>query len=185
MDREAESVRRHALVFDIETIADLTPDNRDAISALAEARQMSAEAYGGLCPPVARVVCIASFDVAAQRLGALVDRTLLAGDAPDTLQIDDGSTDQSAFVPCAVEACDGEAQLLRRFGRMVEQHFEQANSQLVTYNGRGFDLPVLLHRSIKHRVREGCELLNRAATENRYRPLVHLDLMDVVTFGGA
>ena len=70
MDCEAESVRHNALVFDIETIADLTAENRDAIAALAEKREMTAEAFGGLCPPLARVVCIAWLDVAAQQLGA-------------------------------------------------------------------------------------------------------------------
>jgi len=77
------------------------------------------------------------------------------------------------------------ADVLRQFGRMVEQHVRQANAELVTYNGRGFDLPVLVHRSIKHRVTEGRELLVKALTENRYRPLMHVDLLDAVTFYGA
>ena len=185
VDCEAESVRRNGLVFDIETIADLTADNRDSIAALAQTREMTAEAYGGLCPPLARVVCVGWFDVAAQRLGAFFDRTLLAGDAPDALQIEDGSRAEPELVCCTLAGCEGEAQLLRRFGRTVEQHFQQPNPQLVTYNGRGFDLPVLVHRSIKHRVSEGCDLLSRGITENRFRPLLHLDLMDVVTFSGA
>ena len=184
MDCEAESVRHNALVFDIETIADLTAENRDAIAALAEKREMTAEAFGGLCPPLARVVCIAWLDVAAQQLGACFDRTLLAGDVPESLQVDAGAA-APELRRCALDACAGEAQLLRRFGGMVEQHFQRPNPQLVTYNGRGFDLPVLMHRSIKHRVSESSALLSRAITENRFRPLLHLDLMEVVTFSGA
>ena len=34
-------------------------------------------------------------------------------------------------------------------------------------------------------VHEGCELLMEAANESRYRPLLHIDLLDVVTFCGA
>ncbi len=74
--------------------------------------------------------------------------------------------------------------MLHRFGRMVEEHC-RTGGQLVTYNGRGFDLPVLIHRAIKHQVFDGREVLTRAATENRYRPRLHVDLLDAVTFFGA
>jgi hypothetical protein len=43
----------------------------------------------------------------------------------------------------------------------------RANLQLVTFKGRGFDLPVPIHRSIKHGVAEGRELLMEAANESR------------------
>jgi 3'-5' exonuclease len=75
--------------------------------------------------------------------------------------------------------------MLREFGGMVEKHLGQSNGQLVTYNGRGFDLPVLIHRSIKHGVSEGRQLLMKVMSENRYRPLMHVDLQDAVTFCGA
>jgi hypothetical protein len=72
-------MNHNALVLDIETVADLTAEDRDPIAALAEGRQMTPEQYGGLCPPLARVVCIAWLDVAAQRFGAFFDPTLCAG----------------------------------------------------------------------------------------------------------
>ncbi len=179
------SPQRNALVFDIETIADLTPATRDAVAVLATGRDMSAEDYGGLCPPLARVVCIAWLDTASQTLGALFDVTLHGGVAPRTLQVDDASNESQTTLQCELQSCDGEAQLLRAFGQRVVQHVGRPGAQLVTYNGRGFDLPVLVHRSIKHGVSEGRDLVAKALRENRYNPVLHVDLMDVVTFNGA
>jgi predicted PolB exonuclease-like 3'-5' exonuclease len=56
---------------------------------------------------------------------------------------------------------------------------------LVTYSGRGFDLPVLIHRSVKHGVTEGVALLHKAVREHRFNPQRHFDLLDSVTFYGA
>lgn len=173
---------RNVLVFDIETMADLTPDNREAVTALAAQRQVSPEDYGSLCPPLARVVCIGWYDLGAQKLGALFDASLCAGEWPRSVQVDAAAGDTRT---CEIQECQHEAEMLRRFGHMVVQHLGQPNPQLVTFNGRGFDLPVLIHRAIKHHVTEGRELLLKAALESRYRPLRHLDLLDAVTFCGA
>jgi DNA polymerase elongation subunit (family B) len=178
----ARAMKHNALVFDIETIADITPDNRDAITALSAKREVTAEDYASLCPPLARVVCIAWLDVTAQKLGALFDASLCTGECSQPMQVEGGDGNKRK---CELQGCEGEAEILRRFGRLVEEHLGQSNSQLVTYNGRGFDLPVLIHRSIKHRITEGRELLMKAMSENRYRPLLHVDLQDAVTFCGA
>ena len=47
----------HPLIFDIETIGDITADSRDEIAALAAGRELLPDAYAALCPPLARVVC--------------------------------------------------------------------------------------------------------------------------------
>ncbi len=172
----------HALVFDIETIADLTPENRDAVVKLAEARQMRPEDYGSLCPPLARIACIGVFDISAQNLHGLFDASLGNGSWPPSVDVTAG--DGTARV-CALRACAGESELLRAFGAMVEQHLGRSTGQLVTFNGRGFDLPVLIHRSIKHGVTTGRTLLLKAVNESRYRPLIHVDLLDALTFCGA
>jgi len=174
-----------ALVFDIETIADLTAENRDAVAALAEGRGMTPEQYGALCPPLARVVCIAWFDVAAGTLGAVFDATLCADAPPVSIHLEGGDGGESMPVEGAVCGCEGEAALLRQFGRTVEAHLQQPHAELVTYNGRGFDLPVLLHRAVKHGVQEGRALLLQAMHESRYQPRLHVDLMELVTFNGA
>ena len=173
---------RNVLVFDIETMADLTPDNRDAIAALAAQRELSPEDYGSLCPPLARVVCIGWYDVAAQKLAVLFDASLCAAQWPASVPIEGAPGDART---CHLQECQHEGELLTRFGHLVRQHVARPNPQLVTFNGRGFDLPVLVHRAIKHRITEGRELLLKAAMESRFRPLLHLDLLDAVTFCGA
>jgi hypothetical protein len=170
------------LIFDIETIGDIAADSRDEIAALAAGRELVPEAYAALCPPLARVVCVAWRDLAAQQLGAVFDATLCPGGTPAALPVEDG-VPGGAPLTCVLRGCDGEAALLATFGDLVEVHLAQSNGQLVTYNGRGFDLPVLIHRSVKHGVANGRSLLAAAMAESRYRPQRHIDLMDVVTFG--
>lgn len=178
-------VKDNVLVFDLETIADLTPVNCAAVAALAKGREMTPEAYGGLCPPLARVVCLSWLEVGAGKLGALFDASLCGSDlAPSMLWVEGGGEDRVAM-PCALQRCASETELLREFGRLVEWHLGQPGAQLVTFNGRGFDLPVLIHRSIKHGVTDARDLLLKAVAENRARPELHLDLLDLVTFCGA
>jgi hypothetical protein len=173
---------RHPLIFDVETIGEINDDHRDEIAALAAGRELPPDAYAALCPPLARVVCIAWFDPTVDRLAAVCDATLCPGDVPATVVADYGS---GRTLSCDVRGCDGEAALLRAFGQVTEQHLAQPNSRLVTYNGRGFDLPVLIHRSIAQDITDGRALLIKAMGENRYRPQVHIDLMEAVTFSGA
>jgi DNA polymerase elongation subunit (family B) len=181
----AESATRNVLVFDIETIADLTPVTHDAVAALAQGRDMTPEHFGSLCPPLARVVCIAWFDLATQGLGAVFDATFQAGTSQESIDVEDACGAERPPLRCALQVCTGEAQVLSAFGQRLVRHCAQTNPQLVTYNGRGFDLPVLVHRALKHGVAEGRDLLVKAARDNRYNPLLHVDLMDAVTFGGA
>ncbi len=181
----AESLKRNVLVFDIETIADLTPATHATVAALAQGRDMTPEHFGALCPPLARVVCIAWIDLATQCLSAVFDATLHAGTVQQYVEVEHSGGTASPPLRCALQACNGETQVLRAFGQQLVRHLAQANAQLVTYNGRGFDLPVLVHRALKHDVVEGRDLLVKAARDNRYNPSLHVDLMDVVTFGGA
>ena len=92
--------KRNALVFDIETIADLTPATRAAVAALAKGRDMTAEDYGGLCPPLARIACIAWFDITAQTLGACFDGTLPGGASPQSIDVEDDSGGVRSVVRC-------------------------------------------------------------------------------------
>lgn len=171
----------NALIFDIETIADLTPENRPAIAKLAKGRDKTPEDYGGLCPPLARVVCIAAYELQTEKLFAFFDDTLTGGPFPDGVDVDGGNT----TIPCAMVGCAGEATLLARFGAFLDVFLRGRDTRLVTYNGRGFDLPVLYHRSIALGVVPGRAAVERAARDPRYKPMLHIDLMDSVTFAGA
>jgi hypothetical protein len=69
---------------------------------------------------------------------------------------------------------------------MLEQFWKVANvvSEFVSFNGRGFDAPFLVIRSMVHDVKPTKDLLS-----NRYlssqRGCAHVDLMDQLTFYGA
>lgn len=69
---------------------------------------------------------------------------------------------------------------------MLEDFWEGAKSYdtFVTFNGRGFDVPFLLHRSVAHNVMPSCNLM-----EGRYlyqqKSVRHVDLLDQLTFYGA
>ena len=69
---------------------------------------------------------------------------------------------------------------------MLEDFWEGARGYdtFVTFNGRGFDVPFLLHRSITHRIKPSVDLM-----EGRYlyqqKNVRHIDLQDQLTFYGA
>ena len=76
----------------------------------------------------------------------------------------------------AIGGGKGEAQILRDFVRFVEDK----KPDLVTYNGRGFDLPVIASRCLKH----GIPFRHYfQAQDMRYRFSAsgHFDLMDYMT----
>jgi len=68
-----------------------------------------------------------------------------------------------------------EASLLRRFWELVEPV-----DRVTTYNGRRFDLPMILQRSLLHGVPVGRDLLGP-----RFQTRPHLDLADVLSLHGA
>ena len=78
---------------------------------------------------------------------------------------------------CLGDSAEGEAGLVRAFFRLVE-HYRPV---LVSWNGRGFDLPVLHYRALLHGVPAPAYWGGggRAAYGNRYG-MRHIDLMDVL-----
>ena len=80
-------------------------------------------------------------------------------------------------------ATDSEAELIRRFFDLIERH----TPQLVSWNGGGFDLPVLCHRALMHGLTAARFWeLGDDDREFRYNSYIgryhtrHLDLMDVL-----
>lgn len=80
------------------------------------------------------------------------------------------------------KVCRGdEKALLERFWRAVDHPRSSGPlPRLVTFNGRGYDGPVLMVRSAQLGVRP-----TRNLVPNRYRVREHCDLMDVLSFFGA
>ncbi len=75
-----------------------------------------------------------------------------------------------------------ELSLLKSFGDDMAAAGQSVN--LVTWNGRGFDMPVIMMRSLRHRLACGWYYANR---DMRYRfsPEGHCDLMDFLADYGA
>lgn len=71
-------------------------------------------------------------------------------------------------------------------GEMLEDFWEGAKSYdtFVTFNGRAFDVPFLLHRSVAQEVRPSVDLMGGRYLYQQ-KSAVHVDLQDQLTFYGA
>ncbi|MHB1306988.1 MAG: ribonuclease H-like domain-containing protein [Limisphaerales bacterium] len=163
------------LIFDIETSA-LPPESfdeaqleylfRDAArqpdDAAREQRRAEIQQQFNLWPFTAQAVCVAMLNADTARGQVL----FLA----DDYQVSEGDAGPVEFV-----ACMDEAELLTAFWD-VARHYEQ----IVTFNGRGFDVPFLYLRSA---------LLNVPISRKdwlgyRYTTEPHCDLAEQFTFYG-
>jgi len=74
----------------------------------------------------------------------------------------------------------------RNEAEMLEDFWEGAKSYetLVTFNGRGFDVPFLLHRSVVHGIKPSVDLM-RGRYLYQQKDVKHIDLQDQLTFYGA
>ncbi|OQX68718.1 MAG: hypothetical protein B6A08_08515 [Sorangiineae bacterium NIC37A_2] len=75
---------------------------------------------------------------------------------------------------------EDEATIVREFAELVERH----QPTLVTYNGRGFDLPVIAMRCLRHGVPFGA-YYRRSDMRYRFSADGHYDLMDYLSDYGA
>jgi 3'-5' exonuclease len=164
------------LVFDIETSA-LPLDSfddaqqeylfRDAAKlpepAAQQARRDEIQQQFNLWPWTARAVCVAMLNADTERGQVLY------------LATDDASGPETADSPVRFVTCRDEAELLRNFWGTVP-HYDQ----VVTFNGRGFDVPFIYLRSA---------LLNVPISRKdwlgyRYQVDPHCDLAEQLTFYG-
>ncbi len=69
---------------------------------------------------------------------------------------------------------------------MLEDFWDSARSYdvFVTFNGRSFDLPFILHRSVVHGVMPSVEIMRKRYLAQQTSPY-HIDLQDELTFYGA
>jgi 3'-5' exonuclease len=69
---------------------------------------------------------------------------------------------------------------------MLEDFWEGATSYdtFVSFNGRRFDVPFLIHRSVIHGIHPSCDLMERRYLYQQ-KNLRHIDLLDQLSFYGA
>lgn len=122
-------------------------------------------------PQAHRVVAVAWVDIVMDIDPAFPRYRFTAGYSTCQWSLDDD----------LARADDIEEGILGAFGRSMK---EQSGINLVTWNGRGFDLPVLSMRSLKHGIPFGWYYDNRGM-RYRYSDEGHLDLMDFLGDYGA
>jgi DNA polymerase elongation subunit (family B) len=161
------------LVFDIETSA-LPLEHFDPVQqeylfreaehlpdpAARQTRRLEIQRQFSLWPLTAQVVCIAMLNVDSCRGKAL----FLADDAGDEIHAG-GAVE---FVPCA-----DEGELLAEFWEVAEYY-----DSIVTFNGRGFDVPFIYLRSAVLKV----EVSRKDWLGYRYQIDPHCDLLEQLTF---
>jgi len=167
------------LIFDIETIArpwsEFDDTTKQALQswgvqadpATGEADQSFEQLQStlGLSPLTGTVASIAVYDV-ERKEGAVY---VVSGAEPNQTTTDSGYKIKHR----------SEAQLLEDF-------WEGARSYdvFVTFNGRQFDIPFLLHRSVACGIKPSVELVkNRYLTQQTYP--YHIDLLEELTFNRA
>jgi DNA polymerase elongation subunit (family B) len=162
------------LVFDIETSA-LPVDNFDEVQqeylfreagkipdeSARAAKRAELEQFMSLWPFTSQVVCVAMLNAESARGQVL----FIAEDFEDAAE-----SEQVEFVPCA-----DETELLTAFWD-VAKHYDE----VVTFNGRGFDVPFLYLRSAQLNV----PISKKNWLGYRYATEPHCDLAEQLTFYG-
>ncbi len=156
-----------SIVFDIETIGvnydELSEDQKNYLHKRDETDEDREETKGklGLFAPFCNVVTIAMANPHTGKGKVYFS----AGDQT----LDSFEEDGAEFI------CGNEKQILQMFWDDIK-HFDQ----VISFNGRGFDGPVLMLRSAIHGIKSTKNLV-----PYRYDHKTHCDLLDQMTFYGA
>ncbi len=73
-----------------------------------------------------------------------------------------------------------EAEMLKDFWKGAEQY-----NEFVSFNGRSFDVPFMLIRSAKHKIKPTKDLMSNRYLRSQYFNAKHIDLLDQLAFYGA
>ncbi len=163
------------LVFDIEVVGFLWDEVDEATRGYLRererdpARRDAVPERLALYPGLGKVVAIAFWLVEEDRGLLLLEGEREHADAREWEK-----------VPHSKILRGSESQLLSAFWKTVGAEGGRKRPRLVTYNGRGYDGPVLMVRSAQLGVAP-----TRNLVPNRYALEQHTDLMDVLNFQGA
>lgn len=159
-------------VIDCETSAeDLSWMPKTDVLTLVEAaarREEPVDKYVATCPALAHVVLVGMLNVETGGRCVAYDSRLVDVDA------------QAADLDgVRLMAAGGEAALL-----MIVHDLLGKAQRLVTFNGRGFDLPLLLLRAMRHGLTPA-RIVERSAWQKPWESEPHVDVLARLTFGGA
>lgn len=162
------------IVFDIETsgckLTDLSESQqeyllRDALKetdeSLRQQKTDDAERFLSLYPFTAKVVAIGMFDVQNEKSFVYYE-----SDTEEEWQSEDDKVNYKAF---------SEKAMLERFWHVMEKA-----DQVITFNGRNFDIPFLMMRSAKLKVKPSKNFMGY-----RFDTKHHVDLLEQFTFYSA
>lgn len=156
------------LIFDIETIgADFTKLDKASQQYIlrwaknAQERREAKEQLA-LSPFTGEIIAIGLLDFDTSQGGVYFQ-------APKAKALKEWVENDVRFVPST------EKEILERFWAVVKNY-----QQVVTFNGRSFDAPYILIRSMAHGLKATKNLV-----PNRYAPDLHCDLKDQLQFYGA
>lgn len=168
-----------AIVFDLETVGE-SWEKIDQLTKLGliksyekkarnQEEKLNAEADAqnglGLSPFTGEIITIGMFDTNAGK-GAIMFQS------PDD-ELAEFEEGDFKYIPLT------EKQMLAMFWNKAK-----LNLEFVTYNGRGFDVPYLLIRSIVHKIKPTIDLMSNRYINSQYGAK-HYDLQDLLTFYGA
>lgn len=167
--QQVEDLICRTLVFDIETVPAvdmraLPSTVAGALSDNAAKKDMDTTAVMGMSPFFGKVVSLAIGDGDAEP-GSEADQVNVLAVPPDGFEIDD--------CPPWLRLMS-EADLLRAFWALASKA-----ECVVSYNGRGFDVPFVVARSMIHGIPARVDLVS-----NKWSLRPHLDLFELVTQRG-
>jgi 3'-5' exonuclease len=171
------------LAFDIETYADwgsLSPELREYLEGRDQARgiapdhRRAAAQSAALLPGVAQVISVGLW-------GAGPGQERLSLSLEPDLETADAKRQGEGW---ARHCFRGEADLLRTFWSLVGAAVESGR-RLVSFNGRGFDGPILTLRSAVLEVVPSVALVGPRQSLVPHSDLVHCDLVELLSFSGA
>jgi DNA polymerase elongation subunit (family B) len=170
--------QRNRVVIDIETIGyawdGLSDQERAYLTERADGDADAARDALALSALTGEVVVIGMFNPDSGRGKLVVRRPPDAVPSPGSPEYPEvtAALDGRGF---SVALCDDEPSLLRMFWEDVAKF-----AQLITFNGRSFDGPFLMQRSVIREVP-----ITRELVPQRYANYLHLDLLDRLTCYGA
>lgn len=168
------------LVFDIETVGekfdDIDPVSQEMLTRWIRRESESEADYAkalddlknrlGFSPVTGEIVAIGVFDLVKNQ-GVVYFQT------PNT-EVREFTEGEFTFKPM------GEREMLEHFWQGVANYRE-----FISFNGRAFDAPFLMIRSAIHKVRPSVNLMPNRYLDSAYSKVMHVDLLDQLTFYGA